>query len=460
MKKYFLISLILIVIALALGFYFSIILEKKENILPKGLYIGKVSVGGLSVDEAIKVLETFEASTDDIEVSPLMFVFHDDGKIINYQFLPSQIGAAIDPVKTINSVVSELSGEKIFLRKIFNLNKRKNIFFPYYKIESEEEALVFLKKIKKLVDRQPIEATFVIKQDYETSEAEVSIKKEVVGKKLLINDSYEILKKGIEEGKRSFVLSVESIVPKVTEEMLKAIPNPKVIGSFTTYFGKYDSKPRVHNIRIASSFIDNYYLGTDETFSLVEVMGNFSEEKGYQDAYVIVGEELVPELGGGACQVATTLYNAVMLADLEVLFRRNHGIYFSIYPLGRDAVIYPPYLDLKFKNNTGAPVLIKVTNYKKGINISIIGKETNKKVKFSSPRVQYKQTTITTKDAETGEIFETVIKTNAFKTEVIKTVFQNGKQVSKETIRSFYKLHGDRVEVKKRDKKEKSKPNR
>ncbi len=453
-KNVVILTVILVIFAAFSGLFYSFLVLDKNKVIPKGYYVGKVHVGELKPEEAIKILDTFEANS--VYDKPFVFLYKDDGEIIRFEFLPSQIGAKIDAKRTIEDVLA--NSPRGFLKRfltIFSIKEKKVVFYPKFKIDSPEEAIILLGKIKEYINRKPSDATFVVEKDGldQNQEPKIIIKKEKIGRKLLINDSYDILEKGIMEGKQTFTLSVESSVPKITSEMLLAIPNPKIIGSFTTYFGKYDSRPRVHNIRIASSFIDNYYLGTDETFSLVSVMGDFSEEKGYKDAYVIIGDELVPELGGGACQVATTLYNAVLLADLEVLFRRNHGIYFSIYPMGRDAVIYPPQLDLKFKNNTGAPILIQSINHAKGLTIRIIGRDTGKKVKFSYPTIKYINTAIATKDSETGQIKKTVLPTNAFRTEVVRAVLKDGKLVDKEVIRSFYRMHGDKVEVKKREKK-------
>lgn len=412
--------------------------------IPPGYYIGKVHVGGMSPHEAAGVLATFEP--DDISDRPMSFFYESDKKITRFEFWPSQIGAQLRVNDSINRIFFGNRKMNPLEKTLYRLDRSPKIVQPLYRIESPQDAVLLLEQVKEYVDRPSSSAKFLVTE-------EVSLIGDVIGRELSVENSYALLQTGLAEGRASFPLSIESFVPAVTRHMLEAIPSPKVIGSYTTYFGKYDSPDRVHNIRISASFIDDCYIGTDETFSLIKEMGEFTQERGFRDAYVIVGDELVPELGGGACQVATTLYNAVMLADLDVLSRGNHGIFFSIYPLGRDAVIYPPYSDLKFRNNTGYPIVIQSVSLKKGVAVRIIGRASDKQVSFSRPKIQHKYTTITSKDAETGQTYRTDVKSNSFRTEVVRTVSRNGQVLKKETIKSFYRMHGDKVEVKKREKK-------
>jgi hypothetical protein len=137
-----------------------------------------------------------------------------------------------------------------------------------------------------------------------------------------------------------------------------------------------------------------------------------------------------------------------MMADLDVLSRRNHGMYFSIYPLGRDATVYPPSTDLKFKNNTGFPIIIQAHPFKRGLTFRIIGNPTGKTVSFSPPIVKHKYVIVATQDAYSDMPEEKLVQTSAFWTTVVRSVKKDGKVLRAETIKSFYKLHGDRQKVK------------
>lgn len=455
MKRYIIFRALLVIFVLsaAAGAFAAFYLYSLSGRIPAGYYVGKAYVGGLTPNEAVRVLSTFEP--EEISDTRLSFFYEDDKKVTKFEFWPSQIGAQLRVGESINSIFFGSNKLNLLQKAFYKLDRSPKVVQPLYRIGSPQDAVLLIEQVKYYVDRPSSEARFTLVEykDGSSKRSELVIGKSVSGRRLIVESSYASLQKGLAEGRITFPLSVESIVPAVTTQMLEAIPSPKIIGSYSTYFGKYDSPERVHNIRLSASFIDNSYIGTDETFSLIREMGDFTQERGYKDAYVIIGDELVPELGGGACQVATTLYNSVMLADLDVLSRGNHGIFFSIYPLGRDAVIYPPYSDLRFKNTTGSPIVIQSVPLKKGHNIRIIGRASDKKVTFSAPKVQYKYTTITSKDADTGRTYRTEAKSNSFRTEVIRTVKQNGKVLKKETIKSFYKMHGDRVEIKKRQKK-------
>jgi vancomycin resistance protein YoaR len=180
-------------------------------------------------------------------------------------------------------------------------------------------------------------------------------------------------------------------------------------------------------------------------FSLSDAIGEFTADRGFKEAFVISGGMLVPQLGGGTCQIGTTLYNTASLADLEILQRRNHSFYFNIYPLGRDATVYPHQADLKFKNNTGCPILIKALATDKRLSFRIYGTPTGKKVKFSPPSVFI----LSSNGAYIPSTIRQVLASDSpFKTVVTRTVFNpSGNKISEEEISSFYKLYGEKTNV-------------
>jgi hypothetical protein len=182
-----------------------------------------------------------------------------------------------------------------------------------------------------------------------------------------------------------------------------------------------------------------------DIFSAAEILGEVTPERGFKEAFVIINGELVPTLGGGSCQIATTLYNAVALADLKVLERRNHSFYFNIYPLGRDAGVYPGQLDFKFENDSSYPVLIKALATNKRLSFRLYGTPSGKKVAFSNPEVyllglnkKYLPATI-----------EAVLAADRpFKIVVTRRVYDAaGKVLKEEAINSHYKLYGEKSNV-------------
>jgi len=131
----------------------------------------------------------------------------------------------------------------------------------------------------------------------------------------------------------------------------------KLIGQYSTYFDSSQVN-RTENVRLAAKALDGKQLAPGERFSFNESVGERTAEAGYKEAMVIEGDAYTPGLGGGICQVSSTLYNAVILAHLEVLERHPHSLPVAYVPLGQDATVSYGILDFRFRNNTDAYLLI------------------------------------------------------------------------------------------------------
>ena len=130
----------------------------------------------------------------------------------------------------------------------------------------------------------------------------------------------------------------------------------------TTFAGS--SAARAHNIRLAAAKIDGAIIAPNATFSLLDALGPITAEAGYQPGYAIVGDFTVQDIGGGVCQVATTVFRAAFWAGLPMVERNAHRYIVDRYfvkggPVGLDAAIYDPGRDLPFKNNTGNYLILK-----------------------------------------------------------------------------------------------------
>ncbi len=448
MKKFQIILLSLLAAALlsALGFYVydKIYLSQK---IPQGHFIGKIYVGGMTRENAVALLSTMEA--DSVMEESFAFTFPEGKKMIRYEFTPSQVGMKILPAESVDDVMNAAVKEFYLQKLYYKFGKKKKVVNPRFKMETPAHVMDILSQIATFVNRKSESATF-IPYSYNSAGKRiqgVSLKPQASGREVEIDKTIESMYKLLDERKTDFPLAIKVSLPPVTNKMLEAIPSPSVLGSYTTYYGSHDSPNRIHNIFLVSTFVDNTYLVTGEEFSLIKPVGKFTPERGFKEAYVIIGVELVPEYGGGTCQIATTMYNAAMTADLEIIQRSNHGMYFTIYPLGRDAAVYPPYTDLKFINNTGHPILIQARPFKKGLTFRIYGTPTGKTVTFSQPETAYSMIDIATLDAA-GQIVTKKVRSSAFRTVVIKTVFKDGKKIDERPIKSFYKVNGDKQKVK------------
>ncbi|QGQ48774.1 VanW family protein [Metabacillus sediminilitoris] len=152
-------------------------------------------------------------------------------------------------------------------------------------------------------------------------------------------------------------IPLETIYPRVDTELLASIRTKK-ISHYITYFNSRN-KERTHNINLASEAINNHVVFPGETFSFNQVVGKRTVDKGYLPAPVIVRGELTEGVGGGICQVSSTLFNAVDLAGVKILERYSHSRRVPYVPPNRDATVswYGP--DFTFSNKYTQPLLIR-----------------------------------------------------------------------------------------------------
>jgi vancomycin resistance protein YoaR len=157
--------------------------------------------------------------------------------------------------------------------------------------------------------------------------------------------------------KAKLELPILTVYPKVDSELLGDIRSMR-IGRYVTSFNPRNKK-RANNIQLATKAINNYVVFPGETFSFNKVVGKRTAAKGYLRAPVIVRGEFSEDIGGGICQVSSTLYNAVDNAGVKIVERFSHSRKVPYIPPGRDATVswYGP--DFEFKNNYNQPVLIR-----------------------------------------------------------------------------------------------------
>jgi vancomycin resistance protein YoaR len=164
----------------------------------------------------------------------------------------------------------------------------------------------------------------------------------------------------IRRGVRSIKATIRQEHPAHDTAWARALGITRQVSSFTTYHPP--GQPRVHNIHLAADVLNNSVVESGKTFSLNEKLGPRTPEKGYVKAPIILEEGFGEDYGGGVSQLTTTLYNAVFFGGYDDVEHSAHHYYISRYPMGREATINYPSVDLKFKNDTKHGVLIR-TNY-------------------------------------------------------------------------------------------------
>jgi vancomycin resistance protein YoaR len=151
-----------------------------------------------------------------------------------------------------------------------------------------------------------------------------------------------------------------------------------VVGSYETIYGGIAN--RIHNVQLVARLIDGALIAPGATFSFNDTTGERSAEKGFLEAPVIINGELQTGLGGGVCQVSTTVFNAAYEAGLPIVSRTNHALYISHYPLGRDATVNYPNIDLKFQNDTGKWLLLRTFVGPSSLVVNLYGTPQNRRV--------------------------------------------------------------------------------
>jgi vancomycin resistance protein YoaR len=151
-----------------------------------------------------------------------------------------------------------------------------------------------------------------------------------------------------------------------------------VVSSYTTTYG--GTPGRLNNVQLVSRLIDGTLIKPGGTFSFNETTGERTAAKGFQEAPVIINGELQNGLGGGICQVSTTVFNAAFTAGLPITARTNHALYISHYPLGRDATVNYPDLDLRFTNDTDNWLLLRTFVGSGSLTVNLYGTPANRRV--------------------------------------------------------------------------------
>lgn len=178
------------------------------------------------------------------------------------------------------------------------------------------------------------------------------------------------IKEAVKSGNQSVAADVRVKEAKTSNEMLERING--VIGEFQTPLGN-GTQGRNENIKLSCKRISDRVIMPGETISFNDEMGEITAQNGYKMASTIVGGKYVDSLGGGLCQTSTTLYNALVRADVEIIERHPHSIAAPYVAVGADAAVWKGAKDLKFRNNWDFPIIIKSWVDNKNIYFKIYG---------------------------------------------------------------------------------------
>ncbi len=250
-----------------------------------------------------------------------------------------------------------------------------------------------------------------------------------------------IYEAGTGAGRRLAVLGLATLAPELTTKDAKALGIREPISTFTTDMG-LSSSNRIWNVHLLGNYLDGTIVKAGETFSYNEVVGPRTIARGFREGQMIFGGVLIPSIGGGVCQTATTIFNAAFEAGLPVSERHNHSWYISHYPMGRDATVSWGGPDLVFKNDLKHAILIDVTYTDTTFTINFYGTKQGRKVtsttasptNYTQPKMQYAI------DPTAAPGSKTVVAGGGpgFDTNVHRKVYEHGKLIREDDFFTRY----------------------
>jgi vancomycin resistance protein YoaR len=181
---------------------------------------------------------------------------------------------------------------------------------------------------------------------------------------------------------RTARLAITSVNVGRSTATAKAMGITGVVSSYETFYGGIAN--RIHNVQLVAHLLDGKMIAPGATFSFNQATGERTAAKGFLEAPVIINGELSTGLGGGVCQVSTTVFNAAYEAGLPITARTNHALYISHYPTGRDATVDYPDIDLKFVNDTDHWILLRTFVGSSSLVVTLYGTPQNRRVETST----------------------------------------------------------------------------
>lgn len=314
-----------------------------EGKIHRNVYIENIDFSGLTKNEAKSKLEQIIAENNELNLSYGEKLYKIKLSELNVNYKTEEmieeaynVGRGKGLISNIKTKVKLDMGEKCLINLKYTYdNKSIDNYISY---------------LQKEINKEPINATIKIENDL------VILEKETYGVKVDESKLKEIL---INKAEKLFykedIIPVNSIKPiHVYEELAKI---DSVLGRFETRFNK-NTVGRVNNIVVAANATSNVLINPYEEFSFNNCTGSKDFISRLKKAPVIRNGNLEEGLGGGICQVSTTIYNAALYAGLEITNVRNHSIPSAYIEKGRDATVSSGELDLRFKNNFDTPILI------------------------------------------------------------------------------------------------------
>ena len=319
--------------------------------------------------------------------------------------------------------VNEEEFKKIILEKInTEVNNEEKVTIPVKIIKPND---IDIDNIYKEVHKEAQDA-YITKDPFE-------IHPHVEGVEFSI--SIDEVKTMLQEKQEKYTIPLKITKPKVTTDSLGDEAFPNRLATYSTKYSTADVN-RTTNIKISVNKINGVVLLPGEEFSYNKVLGPRTPQAGYKLGAAYIGGKVVSDYGGGVCQTSSTLYNAVLLSNLEITSRTSHYFAAAYVPVSRDATVYWPSLDFKFKNNRKYPIKIKAYTSNGVIKVEIFGtaEGSDYEVELQSYVTSYIPYNTEYKDDNTLPEGKEVVEqagTNGIRSEAYKILKKDGKVISK-----------------------------
>lgn len=414
-----------------------------------------VNAGLKIVDRDISVIEgedglVVDRDTLRAQLKELLFSLHSTELAIPMMVQAPAIKAAdtSDAVQQARTMLSAeialkledsvwtLSPEKIAAYMDFTTEGSGSLskLVPYL---SAEKAQAFLSEVAPAVERKPRDAT------WETDGETATLVPGQTGRALDAQKTAESLTLAAQSPTdRVAPVGVTETQPGRTTEIAESMGIVSKLAGFTTEFG--GSEGRRDNVQQAAKLISGTILAPGEEFDFDTIVGPRTVENGFKTAPAIINGKLEDTLGGGICQVSTTLFNAVFFAGLDVTARTNHSLYISHYPKGRDATVSWGGPAFRFRNDTSRWILIKAASSRSSLTFVIYGTPSGRQVTYTTGD-WYNIQPPTEKRVKTDDLLqgeERIVDSGQTgkKVKVVRKVVESGKTIHEDTFFSTYPM--------------------
>lgn len=362
-KKYKIVGLMAIICVLGVSInYFN----KKyiyTNVIAKNIFVEGIDVSNLTKEEAINYVN------ENVILGELQLNYNGETNVIS----PDEIDLKYNTSEVVDEAYHYTKTDSYFenVKRFFNLNKNsKNL-----EIKSLYNENKLSEKIQNISDS--INVDMKNAKVYISDSGNISVSSATIGKELDIASTKESIYDAIKnKDYKSIDLKVNIKEPKISTEAVKSVNT--LLAEFSTKFSTKDSN-RVTNVVLSAKATSDVLLMPGEEFSYNNLTGKRTTSNGYKDAPVIINGKLEQDVGGGVCQVSSTLFNSVLYSGLDVTSRRNHSLKSSYVSIGRDAMVSDGGSDFRFKNPYSHPVYIKNTVSNGVITSKIYGNTSDKK---------------------------------------------------------------------------------